>query len=148
MRRGLPVLLGLVFLAGCQGIGEQDAIRPLRENGPKMKYDELLLRARRQVDVLTEKALTDKNWPDVQDGCTALEQTVKLLPDAPEGPEKEKRADMLKQAGTMARDARALRVAAAEVPKLTGAEQAKKIKEADEAIVNLTRTVRLMWKSN
>jgi hypothetical protein len=148
MRRGLLGFLGLVFLVGCQGIQEQDAIRPLRDNGPKLKYDELLLRARKQVDVLTEKALTDKTWGDVIDGCTALEQTVKLLPDAPEGPDKEKRTEMLQRAASLGRDAAALKAAAAEVTKLTGAEQTKKIKAADELILSMTRTVRIMWKTN
>ncbi len=148
MRRGLPACLGLVLLVGCQSVPEQDAIRPLRDNGPKLKYDELLLRARRQVDVLTEKALTEKNWGDVQDGCTALEQTVKLLPAAPEAPEKEKRGAMLRMTESMTRDARALKTVAAEVEKLTGAEQAKKMKEADEAILSLTKSVRILWKTN
>ena len=56
MRRGLLGYLGLVFLVGCQGIQEQDAIRPLRDNGPKLKYDELLLRARKQVDAVSNKS--------------------------------------------------------------------------------------------
>ncbi len=148
MRRKLPCCLALVLLVGCQGIQEQDAIRPLRDNGPKLKYDELLLRARKQIDVLTEKVLTEKNWGDVQDGCTALEQTVKLLPTAPEAPDKEKREALLRMTETMTRDARTLRVTAVEVPKLAGAEQAKKMKEADEAILSLTKTVRILWKTN
>ena len=53
MRRRLPAYLALMLLVGCQGVPEQDAIRPLRDNGPKLKYDELLLRARKQVDVRT-----------------------------------------------------------------------------------------------
>jgi len=70
MRRGLPAYLALCCWRGCQKCPEQDAIRPLRDNGPKLRYDELLLStARKQVDVLTEKALTEKNWGDVQDAA-------------------------------------------------------------------------------
>jgi hypothetical protein len=147
MRRILPACLGLLILAGCQSVPEQDAIRPLRDNGPKLKYDELLLRARKQVDVLTEKTLTEKNWGDVQDGCTALEQTVKLLPFSPEAPEKEKREPMLRLAEAMGNDARKLKSAASDVAKLTGAEQTKKMKEVDEALLNLTKNIRILWKS-
>src|SRR5436305_13995242 len=148
MSRRLPGYLVLILLAGCQSVTEQEAIRPLRDNGPKLKYDELLLRARKQVDVLTEKALTEKNWGDVQDGCTALEQTVKLLPYAPEAPEKEKRDPMLRLAESMGTDARKLKSAASDVAKLTGAEQTKKMKEVDDALLNLTKNIRILWKSN
>jgi len=102
------------------------SIRPCATMGPKLRYDELLLRARKQVDVLDGESADREELGRRSGWLHGLEQTVKLLPYAPEAPEKEKRDPMLRLAESMGKDARSLKTAASEVSKLTGAEQTKK----------------------
>ncbi len=148
MRRGLVIGFALVLLAGCQSVQEQDAIRPLRENEPRKDYDELLLRARKQIDLAQEKAYVDKVWGDVQDVATALEQTLRLLPSAPQGPDKKDKQEELKKLCTlMIGDAKKLHVAAGVVPKLEGAEREKKVREIDDILTSLNKNVRTLWKN-
>ena len=42
MRLSLLTGLSLAFLAGCQSLADQEALRPLPEAGPKPTYTELL----------------------------------------------------------------------------------------------------------
>src|SRR5262245_56114461 len=142
MIRRLPTGVALILLLGCQSVQEQEAIRPLRDNGPKLTYDELLLRARRQSDLAMDRSFRNL-WPDVQDVATALEQTVKLMPTAPQIPEK--KDDIVKLCTSLEKDAHKLNTAAKEVMPLQGKERENKIKEVDALLLSISRNVRTLW---
>jgi hypothetical protein len=141
IRRLLPGF-ALMLLVGCQSVQEQEAIRPLRENGPKLTYDELLLRARKQSELAMDRSFRNL-WPDVQDVATALEQTVKLMPTAPQIPEK--KDDILKLCSSLEKDAQKLNTAAKQVMPLKDKEREEKIKEVDGLLLNISRNVRTLW---
>jgi hypothetical protein len=144
IRRLLPAF-ALIALSGCQSLQEQEAIRPLRENGPKLTYEELLLRARRQGDLAMDRAFRN-NWADVQDVSTALEQTVKLIPTAPEAPQK--KTEIIRLTTAIEGESKKLGQAAKEVVPLTGTDREKKIKEIDAILLKISRDVRTLWSSN
>jgi hypothetical protein len=145
MRRRLPTAIALIVLAGCQSVQEQEALRPLRDNGPQLTYEELLLRARRQSDLATDRAFRD-NWADVQDVSAALEQTVRLIPTAPEVPAK--KTEIVRLTKSIEGEAKKLGQAAKEVTALTGTDREKKIKEVDAILTKIGRDVRTLWASN
>ena len=145
MSRRLPTAIALILLGGCQSVQEQEAIRPLRDNGPKLTYEELLLRARRQSDLALDRAFRN-NWADVQDVATALEQTVKLAPTAPEVPEK--KTEIIRLCSTIENEAKKLGEAAKSIVPLSGTERERKIKEVDALLLSISRNVRILWSSN
>ena len=145
MIRHLFLAFALVILTGCQSLQEQEAIRPLRDNGPKLTYEELLLRARKQADLAMDRAFRN-NWNDVQDVATALEQTMKLAPTAPDVPDK--KPEIAKLCGLVETEAKKLGEVAKSVTPLSGQDREKKIKEVDALLLSISRNVRILWSSN
>ena|SRR5438067_1673114 len=137
------VLMGLVLAAalGCQLPAEQEPYRPLREHGPRPKYDELVARARRQADLALE-ASYGNNWGDLQDVAKALEQTAQLLPGAPDGPEPARAETVRKVGRDLGRDAARLNTAARDVNRLSGRDKEKKLEEVNALLLSINKAVR------
>src|SRR5262245_18341314 len=141
MRRKLLVGLVAVLLGGCQITQEQDIIRPLRENAPKLSRDELLLPARKQADLALEKSYLDA-WGDGEDVAKALEQTARLVPGAPQAPDKK---DQIKRlSDDLVRGAQQLVSTAREMAKLTTEERQKKQPDANALLLSVGRKVRAL----
>jgi hypothetical protein len=145
MKRILFAGLAALTLLGCQAIEDQEAMRPLRANGPKLSYDELLVRARRQGDVAMERAFAN-TWTDVEDVGKALEQTAKRMPDA--APPEKKKGEAIQLWNVLSADAGKLTAAAREIQKLPEPDQKKKQKEIDGLLLNISRTVRTLRAAN
>jgi hypothetical protein len=141
MRRLLSTGLFLVLLAGCQSLQDQDALRPLPETGPKPNYIELLLRARRQSDVILDRSFRNL-WIEVEEAARALEQTAKLMPTSEEAPAK--KPETVKLWTALGANAKKLGTAAREMEPLTGAAKEKKLKEIDDLILQIGRDVRTL----
>jgi hypothetical protein len=135
---GWIVALGLAV--GCQLPQEQEQLRPLREHGHGLGYEQLVERARQQADSLTRISYQDR-WGDLRDLITALDQTAQLMPKSAGVPE-DKKADVEKGAARIGELSRKLQTTVADVVKLTGAEQRKKITEANDLFRDVNIAVR------
>lgn len=144
MKRRL-MTMGLVLAAalGCQLPPDQEPLRPLREHGPRLKFDDLVTRARRQADLALEASYGD-NWGDLADLAKALEQTTQFLPDAPDAPDSKTNAPFRKASRELSRDAGRLNAAARTVARLSGDEKDKKIKEINGLVLNINKAVRTL----
>src|SRR5262245_39656550 len=110
MIRRLSVAALLAAVIGCQSTLDQEAIRPLRDNGPKMSYDQRTARARKQAEVAREAFYAD-NFADLQDVAKALEQTADLLKDSTDIPA-DRKDEVKKISGTLVSEARKVNSAA------------------------------------
>jgi hypothetical protein len=146
MKRRLLMGLALAAVLGCQLPPDQEPLRPLREHGPRLRYDELVSRARRQADLALEASYIN-NWGDLEDLAKALEQTTHFLPTAPQAPDVKKNEQFRKLSGELSRDAAKLTVAARAMPTLTGAEKDKKLKEIEGLLLSISKTVRQLGPS-
>src|SRR5262245_15406925 len=129
MKRRLMIGFVLAAALGCQlPPDQQDTYRPLREHGPRLNFDDLVSRARRQADLALAASYND-NWGELQDLAIALRQTADLLPSAADVPDLKKDQETRKTIGELNRDATRLNVTAKEVTRLTGMAKENKIKE-------------------
>src|SRR5713226_2591331 len=105
MKRRL-MTMGLILAAalGCQLPPDQEPLRPLREHGPRLKFDDLVARARRQADLALEASYVN-NWGDLEDLAKALEQTTQFLPTAPDAPDPKKNEAFVKTSRELSREA-------------------------------------------
>jgi hypothetical protein len=144
MNRKLGWALALTLLAGCQLPQEQEQLRPVREHGHGLSYEQLSERARQQADNLTRLSFQDR-WTDLQDLLTALEQSAQLLAKASDAPA-DKKAEVQKTSARIVELSRKLQGTVAEVVKLTGKEQEqrKKISEANDLFRDVNIAVRSM----
>jgi hypothetical protein len=143
MRRKLGWAVALTLLAGCQlPPQEQEQLRPLREHGHGLDYDQLIERARSQADNLTRLSFQDR-WTDLQDLLTALEQTAQLIPKSA-GVPVDKKAEVQKTSARIVELTRKLQTTVVDVVKLAGkeAEQRKKISEANDLFRDINVAVR------
>jgi len=144
MKRTLMIPFVLAFAVGCQlPPDQQDTYRPLREHGQRLNFDDLVFRARRQADLALTASYND-NWGDLQDLASALQQTAELLPKAPEAPDLKKSEETRKNISELTRDAARLKVAAREASRLTGLEKENKIKELNNILIGINRSVRTL----
>jgi len=143
MKRRMLMGFALAAALGCQLPADQEAFRPLREHGPRPKFDDMVSRARRQADLALE-ASYNSNWGDLQDVAKALEQTAQLLPGAPDGPEPGRVEAVRRTSGDLKRDAARLASAAREVNRLSGEEKEKKIKEVNDLVTSINKAVRTL----
>ncbi|HKB38596.1 MAG TPA: hypothetical protein VKD72_19285 [Gemmataceae bacterium] len=144
MKRRLMIGFVLAAALGCQlSPDQQDTYRPLREHGPRLNFDDLVSRARRQADLALAASYND-NWGDLQDLAIALRQTAELLPSAADAPDLKKAEDARKAIGELSRDATRLTAAAKEVTRLTGREKENKIKEMNDLLIGINKAVRIL----
>lgn len=142
MRHSCWTALVLTTLIGCQAIEDREAIRPIApEEATKVSYPDLLYRARKQGDVAVARAY-DEVWVDVEDAARSLEQTARLLPKAPQAPDKKDEIKPL--IDSIGQDAKKLSEAARTMPTLTGAPKEARQREVDGLLRNLTRNIRTL----
>lgn len=141
MRRRLLLGLALGAALGCQLPPDQEPLRPLREHGPKLRYDEMVLRVRRQADLALEASYND-NWGDLEDLAKALEQTAQFLPTAPQAPDVKKDERFRQRTGELSSAAGKLSAASREMSRLEGPAKAKKLKEIEGLLLSISKTVR------
>jgi hypothetical protein len=144
MKRRL-MTMGLVLSAalGCQLPPDQEPLRPLREHGPRLKFDDLVSRARRQADLALEASYAN-NWGDLEDLAKALEQTAQFVPTAPDAPDPKKNEAFIKTSRALSGDAARLNAAARAVANLSGDEKEKKIKEINGLLLGINKSVRTL----
>jgi hypothetical protein len=82
--KGILVLAALAFLLPGCCVRERQAMNLLPE-GAVVFYEELLDRAKLQVNVATEAFYVD-DWAELKKVALALEQTARFLPKAPDLP--------------------------------------------------------------
>src|SRR6266542_248910 len=144
MKRRLMMAFVLAAALGCQlPPDQQDTYRPLREHGPRLNFDDLVSRARRQADLALAASYND-NWGDLQDLAIALRQTAELLPSTADAPDLKKDQETRKTIGELSRDATRLTTAAKEVNRLTGMDKEKKIKEMNNLLIGINKAVRTL----
>src|SRR5262245_10176854 len=141
MKRTLLLGFAVAAVLGCQLPADQEAYRPLREHGPRPKYDDLVSRARRQADLALEASYAS-NWGDLQDLSRALSQTAQLLPGAPDGPEPTRAETVRTLSRDLQRDAGKLAAAAREIDRLSGEAKEKKLKEVNALLLSVNKAVR------
>src|SRR5947209_3187630 len=103
------LFLGILFLAGCR-LADREALQPIPENAPPLKFEEMLSRARVQASTALDAFYVDA-WPDLEQAAQRLEQTALLLPKTTQIPDPLK-TKIAAEADLMHRDAAALTEAA------------------------------------
>ena len=144
MKRRLLMAFVLAAALGCQlPPDQQDTYRPLREHGARLSFDDLVSRARRQADLALAASYND-NWGDLQDLAKALQQTGELMPNASDAPDLRKNEETRKTISELTRDAGRLKTAAREATRLTGIEKESKIKEMNNLLISINKSVRTL----
>jgi hypothetical protein len=144
MKRTLTIAFVCAMALGCQlPPDQQDTYRPLREHGTRLGFDDLVARARRQAELALTASYND-NWGDLQDLAKALQQTAELMPNATDAPDLRKGEEPRKTINELTRSASRLSAAAREANRLTGIEKENKIKEMNNLLISINRSVRTL----
>ncbi len=120
----------LLLLLGCAVSPDRVPLQPLPESGQVLPYPQLLTRIRAQSNAAYEAFYLD-HWNELEDMAKGIEQTARFLSKAEEVPEKNKKT-LTEITGDLAKSA----------SKLRGAAAARSVKDATDALQQITLKVR------